>query len=123
MGFEVTRAQRRELERENARRPVWLEPVPRDEWPRAPPSMVAVWRSRDFLVQVYRERVGLVPSGRWVDGIAWDELQRLKREAGYGELDAVEVYPADRDVVNVGNLRHLWVFEDRALDFAWRARR
>lgn len=59
--------------------------------------------------------------GRWVDGISWDDLQRLKREAGYGESDAVEVYPADSDVVNVANMRHLWILET-PIRFAWRSR-
>jgi hypothetical protein len=33
--------------------------------------------------------------------------------------DAVEVYPPAGDVVNVANMRHLWVLRDR-LPFAWR---
>lgn len=55
-----------------------------------------------------------------MDGITWDELQALKRQCGFGDRFAVEVYPADLDVVNVGNLRHLWVLQG-ALPFAWSA--
>jgi len=91
-----------------------------------------VWRSRDFLVQEYAEaepvlvrlsvlRTTLDPKlGRWVDGITWDELQAIKSEIGYGSHDALELYPADQDVVNVANLRHLWVMRELAT-FAWRA--
>lgn len=127
----VTRADRRELERTNARMPLVLVPLPREQWGplcAAQPTLIEAWRSRDFLVQVFRERANLVrlsvcrtavtEEKRWVDGITWDELQRLKRECGRGHLDAVEVYPGDRDIVNVANLRHLWVF-DEPLDFKW----
>lgn len=127
----VTRAQRRELERDNAKRPIVLQLEPESVWPGTrTPGLFEVWRSRDFLVQVYRERPGLIRLSvsrtalnsvkRWEDGIAWDDLQRLKRECGRGAFDAVEVYPADRDIINVANLRHLWVFLEQPLDFAWR---
>src|SRR5690606_15920558 len=92
----------------------------------------AVWRSRDFLVQGVKEPAGIIRlsicrtnldrKGDWTDGITWDQLQRLKSEAGFGDLDAVEVYPAASDVVNVANLRHLWVFP-APLPFAWRNNR
>jgi hypothetical protein len=45
------------------------------------------------------------------DGIGWDDLQRLKGEAGYGEYCAVEIYPPDADVVNVANMRHLFILK------------
>ena len=64
-------------------------------------------------------RTDLNADGEWVDGIRWEELQRLKAECGFGDRDAVEVYPAEQDVVNVANFRHLWVM-DEPLDFAWR---
>ena len=46
------------------------------------------------------------------DGITWDELQRIKSACGFGDRDAVEFYPADRHVLNTGNWRHLYVFND-----------
>lgn len=133
MTIVTTRAQRRELERQNAKMPRDLRLVPREEWPleyqRGP--IVRVWRSRDFLVQEYAEpapvlvrlsvlRTTLDPkAGRWVDGITWDELQSIKSECGYGQHDALELYPPDSDVVNVANLRHLWVMRELQ-PFAWR---
>lgn len=131
MSISATREQRRALERENAKRPLVLERLPEREWPPVnQPGLVEVWRSRNFLVQVFHESQGATrlsvcrttmnqSTGRWEDGISWDDLQRLKRECGRGQLDAVEVYPADRDVVNVANMRHLWVLND-PLSFAWR---
>ena len=58
-------------------------------------------------------------TGEWGDNIPWRELQRIKREVGYGDRDAVEIFPADRDVVNVANMRHLWIVS-KPIEFAWR---
>lgn len=130
----TTREQRRQLERDNAKLPVHLVPVPEREWPggfQGEDRPRRVWRSRGFLVQEFfapppaRARLSILRTtldpkvGRWVDGITWDELQRLKTECGYGDFDAVEVYPCNRDIVNVANLRHLWVLDEK-LTFAWR---
>ena len=134
MSIITTRAERRELARQNAKMPRELRLVPREEWPlELQRSRInRVWRSRDFLVQEYAEaepvlvrlsvlRTTLDPKlGRWVDGITWDELQAIKSEIGYGSHDALELSPADQDVVNVANLRHLWVMRELAT-FAWRA--
>ena len=98
--------------------------VPFETWPEAAQSTLnpprAVWKSREFLVQVYPagngadvrlsvNRCWQTASGEWGDQITWDELQRIKRECGYGDHYAVEIFPADRDIVNVANMRHLWV--------------
>ncbi len=135
MSIITTRAQRRALERENERRPVALAPVPHDEWPpefaASPRAPLAVWRSRDFLVQRFSApapalchlsilRTSL-QGGRWTDGITWDDLQRLKAEAGFGAAWAVELFPADAEVVNVANIRHLWLLP-AAPAFAWTRR-
>ncbi|MGL0761287.1 DUF4222 domain-containing protein [Citrobacter freundii] len=58
-------------------------------------------------------------SGRWKDGISWDALQEIKNAVGYADRDAVEIYPAQKDVVNVANMRHLWIVNE-PLNFAWR---
>jgi hypothetical protein len=132
MGDQFTREQRRQIARDNAKRPVEMQSVPRDDWPHYPPKLVQVWRSRDYIAQVYDEqphaycRISVSRTqtdgmnARWnADGIPWEDLQRIKRELGYGAADAVEVYPADQDVVNVANMRHLWVLIEK-LPFAWR---
>jgi hypothetical protein len=122
---------RRILQAENKKWPAHLVPVPEALWPHveADIHMLAVLRSRDFLVQCIAEAAGIVrlsicrtninSQGDWTDGITWDELQRLKREAGYGDADAVEIYPSDRDVIHVANIRHLWVCTT-PIPFAWR---
>lgn len=77
-------------------------------------------RSDDFLVQFFDEGKGIVRlsinrtyvdmNGEWLANISWDELQSLKAQAGYGDKVAVEVFPSDDSIVNVSNMRHLWVF-------------
>ncbi|OGT54680.1 MAG: hypothetical protein A3E01_10030 [Gammaproteobacteria bacterium RIFCSPHIGHO2_12_FULL_63_22] len=128
-----TREERRALEAENKRWPANLVRVPEEALDRR--SIIPrdhqpdeVWRSRDFLVQVFNEKAGVVrlsvirtchDGNQWADGITWDELQRLKMECGRGDKEAVEVFPRDRDVVNVSNIRHLWVLPE-PLPFVWR---
>lgn len=111
---------RRHLEKENAKRPPFLVQVPREQWPNdGGGKILEVWLSGKYMVQVYDEGNGLKrlsvnrtiinQDGQWQDNLTWDELQEVKRQIGHGDSFAVEVYPSDRDIVNVANLRHLWV--------------
>lgn len=132
MSLHTTRAERRQLERENQNWPVMLKEIPPRDWPAStPPGLLRVLRSRDFLVQIYSAPAPAIyrlsanrtslDGSRWSDLITWDELQRLKREAGYSSMWAVEIYPPDDSAVNVANMRHLWLTLE-APAFAWRAR-
>lgn len=130
MSILTSRAQRRQLARNNAKLPAHLEGVSREDWPNPNAPQWAVWRSRDFLVQAFQEAGGVMrlsinrthmDGDRWADGITWDEVQRLKREAGFGDRWAVEIFPADAEVVNVANVRHIWLLPE-APAFAWRNR-
>lgn len=126
----MNRQQRRAANRENAKRPARLVEVPREEWPAhaTPVSLVRVWHSRRYLVQLHDEwggrlrlaicRTQLDATG-WQDGIAWDELQRIKAEVGFSGHWAVECYPPDGEVVNVANMRHLWLLPEPPA-FGWR---
>jgi hypothetical protein len=82
------------------------------------PNRIKVFRNRRYLVQVFQEnkairlsvnRTSIDRKGAWLDGITWDELFQIKNAVGYADFDAVEIFPAERDVVNVANIRHLWV--------------
>jgi hypothetical protein len=56
-------------------------------------------------VRVYADRLAI-----WrKDGrrLAWEELQAVKQSV-WGDRVAVEVYPAQGDVVNLRHTRHLW---------------
>src|ERR1035437_7391132 len=90
---------------------------------------VKSWRSRHFLVVLWDQgghprltiqRCKLRADGQWMDGITWEELQRLKSEAGFGAWWAVELFPADASVVNVANMRHLFLLPAPP-SFAWKA--
>lgn len=114
--------------------PAELTETPRSRWP--PPVFLLpllpakVWLSRRYLVYLYPEangvqrltvcRAAVGDDGRWQDGITWDELQAIKAAVGFGDAEAVEIYPADRDVVNVANFRHLWILPE-PLPFTWRS--
>lgn len=112
---------------EAGRRPAMLTEIPRDRWPSHyrvdPQAPTKAYESREFLAQLYdagaREgrttmrlsicRVTLKDDGRWEENLSWDELMRVKRECGFGDWYAVEVYPEDHEIVNVANMRHLWL--------------
>ena len=109
-----------------------MELVPEDEWPFFPmweTIPVKVWRSADYLAVLYKQRADgmmrlTVNSVRrkperkrkartdWRDGITWDELQRVKNETLGPDVWCVEVYPAQDDVVDVANMRHLWPLDE-----------
>jgi hypothetical protein len=103
--------------------PERLTLVPEDEYPSVTPRPIRAWVSRDYQVQLYDEdmtgfphllrmsvvRAKLGKNGHWKDGITWDELQAIKSEIGYGDKYAIEIYPADRDLVRVANVRHIWI--------------
>lgn len=131
MSITTTREQRREMARESAKWPAALKEIPRSEWPDLDGPQLRVLRSREYLVQEFcgdglvlvRLSINItsMDGARWADGIPWEDLQRLKAEAGYALHDAVEVFPSAMDVVNVANMRHLWVMREK-LPFAWRAK-
>jgi hypothetical protein len=106
-----------------------LVEVPESEWPPPRPGKgrpQAVWRSERYLALLYGappfggievrrltvNRVTLGHDGRWEQNIPWDDLQRCKRETGHGDWYGLELYPRDRDLVNVANMRHLWLLSE-----------
>jgi len=106
-----------------------LRKVPKPEWPSDDDkTRVEVWLNDRFLVQVFERRdvtrlsvnrVTTNGAGRWEDNITWDDLQIVKRQCGFGDMLAVEVYPEDRDVVNDANMRHLWVLDYPICGVGW----
>ena len=102
-----------------------MREVPREKWPVMPgleSEPLNVWLSNDFLAVLYRQRVDgnlrlcvnkTRRNGRdWRDGITWDELQRIKNETLGEEVWCIENYPAQSELVNVSNMRHLYVLEE-----------
>ena len=110
-----------------------LVDIPRESWPSEAennPKRFKVMRSRHFLAQLFLENDGVVRisvtkaklgMGRtFDDGISWDELQAIKKMCGYGQRQAVEIYPPEEDVVNDANMRHLWVLREE-LRTGWKS--
>ncbi len=128
-GKKTLKALRRELYEGNKEYPIgWMVEVPRDRWPSmAGLAPFQVFRSRQFCAFLYEEnqqvritvnRSELDAAGGWKDGITWEQLQWVKSQVGYGTFWAVEVFPPDSEIVNVANMRHLWIVDQPA--FGWR---
>jgi hypothetical protein len=115
----LIKAKRLHLREQNKRFGPHLVEIPRCDWTGDPLHQpVRVWQSKDFCVQQRESnghtllcvcRTAINSDGGWKDGITWDELQRLKCEAGYADRWAIECYPPNDLVVNVANFRHLWL--------------
>lgn len=102
-----------------------FDKVARDQWPERwwDPKRLDVWLSPEYLVQVFDADRGYLritvnrtdrkrQSAEWADKISWDDLWLIKSIIGYGASCAVEVYPAEDDLVNVANMRHLWILPE-----------
>lgn len=130
--MKASRQQIRQLNRDNRGWPEHLIDVP-PPWPSiglgAPGQSlpIRVMRSRKFFVSIWDQegtiRLSVMRTtfdertGKQLDGISWDDLQRLKGEAGYADATAVEIYPPAGRVINVSNMRHLFFTE--APGFMW----
>lgn len=111
-------------------KPGMLTPVHKSKWPaNNDRKRIEVWLSDKYLVQVFDEghslrmsvnRVTTGGDSKWDDGLSWDELQDIKGSIGRGNKYAIEVYPRDCDVVNVANMRHLWILP-KMLPIGWKA--
>lgn len=128
--FPITKEMRRKLRSDNKRRPATLTPIPKERWPEGPSSVprLEIWESKSFIVQLFFEcgvermsvnRTMVKMNGDWEDGITWDELMECKRQIGRGDTYAIEVYPRDKEIVDVANLRHLWLMPE-PLPYGWR---
>lgn len=118
---------------ENRKWPKELVPVPSEHWAKDDirDTRIAVWRSKAFLVQIFNQdghtrisvnRTCLNANGHFTDGIDWDTMQAIKSAVGYHGYWAVEIFPPDDQMVNVANIRHMFILED-APPFAWRVKR
>jgi hypothetical protein len=79
-------------------------------------SSVGAWESKDFGAAAFRDGESIrldVFRRDMKDGITWDQLQAIKNECGFANRDAVEFFPAEDAVINTGNYRHLYIFEEK----------
>ncbi len=87
--------------------------------PDALPGLVRAYNNHTYSVQVFavvESRLGLVtPLGirRHDQGLnfPWYDLQRIKNEVTDPERAAIEVFPAESDLVDDANMRWMWVLE------------
>lgn len=126
----ASRNMRRRLKSENANQSARLLPTSKWQWPDDnDPKRKEVWRSRNYLVQVFTEDDGVLRvsvnrttiklDGGWEENISWEELQEIKGQIGRGDKYAIEIYPRDCDIVNVANMRHIWILP-KILPIGWR---
>lgn len=135
MSFRLSKTELKEarayMARENARHGLEFVPAVLPPWaPKPPLRMLRALRNKHFLVQEYRElcdmvivrlsiqRTMLNDRGEWLDGITWEQLQAVKDAIGYADHEAVEIYPRQAHIVNVANIRHLWILRT-PLPFGW----
>jgi hypothetical protein len=126
------RLAKKKLRKDNLKWPTIPLAIPEKDWPpdRGPAQRIGVYRSRDFLIQIFVEdanamtrisvnRTEVNKSLQWRDNITWDELQFIKRHVGFSGCWAVEIFPDDAHVVNVANMRHLWILPEPP-SFGWK---
>lgn len=114
-----------------------LREIPETELPPNLPTgkdiRLKAWGNKDFLVQLYDYgsglrlsicRTGVKGFGKnnnpiWKDNISWDELQYIKAEVGFADAWACEFYPPEEKIVNVANIRHLWIMKEPPKKMGW----
>lgn len=128
--MKTVKEMRKRLIQDNKRRPDILTMMDQTKWPEKwrLENMIEVWVSKRFLVQVFNENEGSLrvsvcrtqidDADAWMTNISWDDLMQIKRDIGRAQLCALEVLPADFDIVNVANMRHFWILKDPF--FGWR---
>lgn len=77
---------------------------------------IGVWEDDTYFAAAFKEgdiiRLDLHRKDN-KDGITWDEIQRIKDLCGFEDKDAIEFYPAKNDVLNNGNFRHIYIFNEK----------
>jgi hypothetical protein len=90
------------------------------------PDRLTAWHSEDFTVQVFTVAGGVVRLAinrnqqifspfLFEDGISQLDLQEIKQACGFGDWWGVEVYPPKSHILNIINVRHLWLIPQSPL--------
>ncbi len=62
------------------------------------PNVIDVcWTAKDFWLEIEHD-----------GNVTWDTMQAIKNDFFGENVTCVEVYPAQTDLINRGNYRHLW---------------
>ena len=109
----------------------YLLEVSKKKWPsHNQKNLWKVYRSKNYFIQVFKEagniRITVNKTAHsfdsdgnpaWEDNISWDDIQEIKNRIGFASEWAVECYPPKDKVVNVANMRHIWIIPTP--DFGW----
>ena len=75
---------------------------------------IGVWQDETYYAAAYQDggaiRLDFLRQDL-KDGITWDEVQKIKSACGYGDNDALELFPSDDAVINTGNIRHIFIYK------------
>lgn len=98
-----------------------------------PQDLLDCWRNKYYLVQYYQngnwERLSINRTDYdpvrdcWLGDISWDDLMQIKDTLGFGNRDAIEIYPQTKDVIYVTYMRHLFLIPEsltNVIDCIWR---
>ena len=76
---------------------------------------IGAWESDTYCAAAFRDgeavRLDLMRRDEH-GGITWDQIREIKNACGYADKDAIEFYPREADVINTGNRRHIYIFDD-----------
>lgn len=74
---------------------------------------IATWDLDEHYVAAFRDKNSIrldIARKDLAAGMNWDDLMDIKRQCGLGEYDGFELLPADKDVINTGPVRHIYIF-------------
>lgn len=76
---------------------------------------IGLWESDVFIAGAFQDGDAIrldIRRKDLKDGITWDELREIKNGCGFADMDAIEFYPRESDVLNTGTARHLYIFKE-----------
>lgn len=79
------------------------------------PSL-GVWESDEYAAAAFNDGTAIrldICRHDLKDGLTWDQLREIKNQCGFADFDGIEFYPREKDVINTGNIRHLYLFKDQ----------
>lgn len=98
----------------------WRRWAVRENSMTAPRGLREIWISKVYFVQVFElpadqgwTRIGILKCNQTEIRESWSEIQRIKNEILGAEADAIEIYPAESDLVNDAPMRWLITPPDR----------
>lgn len=95
--------------------------VPEEEWPaQETRRVIAFWKNNKYLAMEFASRETsygpvrhlIIQKTTGERIVRWGPLQRIKNEVAGPDAIAVELYPAERDVIEDCHVYHLWLLPE-----------